>query len=131
MKDLMRTAGHVGVAVSPVDVATFRSFCDNQEDCLSCPYCYPDGVTDCMDAYIRDIDSHSAEYRRHYFGVVRWCDEDIEAMLIDMGLPTDKETITKVRHFCESNKHFTDTMIEAGWMMIRYAIDEVVQKGEC
>lgn len=57
-----------------------------------------------------------------WFGRVRWCNEDIEGKLVDMGLPATEENIQLVRRKCESDKHFTDGMIEAGWDAIESVI---------
>lgn len=61
-----------------------------------------------------------------YFGIVRWCNDDIAAKLEDMGIEASEENIAAVRCACENNHHFTDTMIEAGWMAIEYTIQETL-----
>ena len=55
-----------------------------------------------------------------WFGVVRWCNDDVEALLIDMGVEPTAENIDKVRCACENNHYFTDSMIEAGWISMEY-----------
>ena len=60
-----------------------------------------------------------------WFGIVKWCDEDIRCMLEEMGIEPTKENVEAVRCKCENNHHFTDTMIEAGWYMIEDAIWEL------
>jgi hypothetical protein len=59
-----------------------------------------------------------------YFGIVRWCNDDIASKLADMGIETSEEKIAAVRKNCENNKFFRDTMIQAGWDMIEEAIRE-------
>ena len=61
-----------------------------------------------------------------YFGIVRWCNDDIAAKLEDMGIEASEENIAAVRKNCENNKFFRDTMIEAGWYMIEAAIQETL-----
>lgn len=58
-----------------------------------------------------------------YFGVVRWCKDDIEAALIDRGLPTTDNNIEKLYKLC-NNHWFADAMIEVGWDYI-YGMIEV------
>lgn len=65
-----------------------------------------------------------------WFGIVRWCDDDIAAMLEGMGIDATKKNIAAVRCACENNHHFTDGMIEAGWAAIEYAINRLNEKGE-
>ena len=57
-----------------------------------------------------------------YFGIVRWCDVDIANKLVEMGIEPTQDHISSVRCECENNHHFTDTMVEAGWMSIENAI---------
>jgi hypothetical protein len=59
-----------------------------------------------------------------WFGIVRWCEDDIAAKLEEMGIEPTQGKIDEVRCRIENNHHFTDTMIEAGWMMIEYTIQE-------
>lgn len=59
-----------------------------------------------------------------WFGIVRWCNEDIAVKLAEMGFEPTEENIDAVRCRCENNHHFTDTMIEAGWMMIESVIED-------
>ena len=59
-----------------------------------------------------------------WFGVVRWCDADIGALLAENGLTPTKERIAAIRAVCENDHHFTDTMIVAGWEAIEDAARE-------
>jgi len=61
-----------------------------------------------------------------WFGMVRWCNDDIAGKLEDMGIEASEENIAAVRKNCENNKYFRDTMIEAGWDMIEEAINETL-----
>lgn len=58
-----------------------------------------------------------------WFGVVRWCDEDIANALEEFGFDATPENIAiienKCRHHC-----FTDAMIETGWNYIYAYIQE-------
>lgn len=60
-----------------------------------------------------------------YFGIVRWCDDDIAALLFAKGIDETEDNICAVRVACENNHHFTDAMIEAGWETLEYMVDEV------
>lgn len=57
-----------------------------------------------------------------WFGVVRWCNQDIEQMLIKNGIEPTDELVSAVRTECENNHHFTDGMIEAGLAAIEKEI---------
>ena len=60
-----------------------------------------------------------------WFGVVRWCNEDIKFALADHGFSTCNENVDAVRASIESNHHFTERMVEAGWESIGYAIEDL------
>lgn len=64
-----------------------------------------------------------------WFGVVRWCDEDIVTKLVEMCIPITENNVAAVRRECENNTHFTDQMIEAGWEAIEYVIDGLRDEG--
>lgn len=58
-----------------------------------------------------------------FFGIVRWCEEDIEEALRQRGYNPTPEMVAVIRNCC--NHHcFTDYMIEAGWNMIDRYISE-------
>ena len=59
-----------------------------------------------------------------WFGIVRWCDDDIAAKLEEMGIEPTDDNVAAVRTLCENDHHFTDGMIEAGWYAIANAIHE-------
>lgn len=65
-----------------------------------------------------------------WFGIVRWCNDDIASMLEGMGIDATEKNIAAVRCACENNHHFTDGMIEAGWAAIEYTINCLNEKGE-
>ena len=57
-----------------------------------------------------------------FFGVVRWCDADIEAAFNDLGYKISPEAISTIKQ--ELTHHgFTDHMISAGWDYINYIIN--------
>lgn len=60
--------------------------------------------------------------KEEWFGIVRWCEEDLKVALEDKGLPATENNIAKLRQFCESH-WFTDCMIEAGWRTIYGCIE--------
>lgn len=63
-----------------------------------------------------------------WWGIVRWCDEDVENALELGEIEPTKENVAKVRNMIE--RHITDFMIECGWEMIYDAIDSLVCTGE-
>lgn len=58
-----------------------------------------------------------------WFGLVRWCDEDIEAGLEDCGIEVTEDNVAAVRFDLENGHGFTDNMIMAGWDYIHDLID--------
>lgn len=60
--------------------------------------------------------------KSEWFGVVRWCDEDLENALEEKGLKVTKKKIAQLRKKLEHHS-FTDYMIGAGWDYIYSAID--------
>lgn len=56
-----------------------------------------------------------------WFGLVRWCNDDIEAQLEECGVPVTDANVSAVRTKLE--KHwFADHMIEAGWDFIENTV---------
>jgi hypothetical protein len=64
-----------------------------------------------------------------WFGVVRWCDEDIEIILSDQGFIVTPEAVRMIREDC-STHWFTDGMIEAGFELISCHIRNRENRGE-
>lgn len=64
-----------------------------------------------------------------YFGVVRWCNDDIVILLDEMGIAATQENIDEVRVACENSHHFTDAMVEAGWLAIQDTIQYLFKEG--
>lgn len=55
--------------------------------------------------------------KAEWFGIVRWCRDDLVSALIDKGYPLTENNISKLYEIC--NHHwFSDHMIEAGWDFI-------------
>lgn len=50
-----------------------------------------------------------------WFGIVRWCDDDIIDALEDHNIEATPENISSVRAHLENEHWFTDCMIAAGW----------------
>lgn len=75
--------------------------------------------------YCGGIAAGEREKSETYFGVVRWCDEDIKSALEGRGVEATEELVGEIRNRCEHH-HFTDSMIEAGWNTIEYIIDDVL-----
>lgn len=55
-----------------------------------------------------------------YWGIVRWCDEDIEARLQEDGIKATENNIGMIR--TEVDDAICDYMCEAGWGVIDRAI---------
>lgn len=57
-----------------------------------------------------------------WFGIVRWCKDDLISALTDRGYPATEHNIATLYNLC--NQHwFTDNMIETGWEYIYNKID--------
>ena len=63
-----------------------------------------------------------------WFGVVRWCREDVENAVRERGLEVDPDFVDTVVANCMRNHHFTDAMIQAGWDTIDSYIDDELTK---
>ena len=62
--------------------------------------------------------------KEEWFGIVRWCDEDIRAALLEDGYEPTEEAIDLIR-FKMENHGFTDLQIADGWDKIhQYIADE-------
>ena len=64
----------------------------------------------------------TTEDEPEWFGVVRWCDEDIVAALEYKLAPVTEENIRRI-HDKLAHHSFTDSMIEQGWDYIHFLID--------
>ena len=58
-----------------------------------------------------------------WFGIVRWCNDDIKNALEELGYESTEENILKIRNILEHHS-FTDMMIETGWNVINQTIEE-------
>lgn len=91
---------------------------DNPADvCLECEDC---GCV-VLDSELYDL---RAVDETEYFGVVRWCDEDLKDAFETRGIEPTKEMVSVLRSRCE--KPLTDLMIERGWEVIDSVIPSVV-----
>lgn len=63
-----------------------------------------------------------------WFGIVRWCDSDLENALERYGLEPNDEMIGELRRRCDTH-HLEDCMIAAGWDYIDYTISEMEREG--
>lgn len=59
-----------------------------------------------------------------WFGIVRWCDEDIRCALQERGYTQTQNNVDEVRRAVENNSYFRGSMIEAGWDCIYCTIDD-------
>lgn len=63
-----------------------------------------------------------------WFGIVRWCDEDIRYALDLAGFEPTIENVSSVRRKCEHHS-FTDAMIRRGWEVMEQMIWQARQEG--
>ena len=61
-----------------------------------------------------------------WFGIVRWCDEDIKHSLEEYGYQDCPENVAMIRNKCEHHR-FTDGMIETGWDYINAYVEECAE----
>lgn len=61
--------------------------------------------------------------KSEWFGVVRWCDDDIKSALIENGYSDTEGNVSIIRQKCEHHC-FEDAMIEIGWSYIHSYIRE-------
>lgn len=61
-----------------------------------------------------------------YFGIVRWCDEDLANALTGHGYQASEDNIAELRTKLEHHS-FTDHMISAGWDFIESCIFDIEQ----
>lgn len=61
-----------------------------------------------------------------WFGVVRWCDDDIKDALDLYGITITESNIARLRSICKHHS-FTDVMIERGW---DYIYDQIIQRND-
>lgn len=61
-----------------------------------------------------------------YFGIVRWCEADLEQALTGHGYQASETNISKIRTKLEHHS-FTDRMISAGWDFIESCIFDIEQ----
>ena len=66
----------------------------------------------------------AAEENEKWFGVVRWCSEDIADALKENSIPVTPENVAKLLNAVDTH-HFTDYMISAGWDFIYEMINNV------
>lgn len=59
--------------------------------------------------------------KEDWFGIVRWCDDDIRTALEDAGKEVNDENVSKIRQALD-NHWFTDYMIEHGWEYINETV---------
>jgi len=77
--------------------------------------------------YCGGIAAGEIEKSETYFGIVRWCNEDIESALLDEEVEPTEELIGKVRDRLE--KHwFADYMIESGWEYVHTTVRDVLRE---
>ena len=64
-----------------------------------------------------------------WFGIVRWCDEDLYNALKESGVDATEENVCRLRHLL-GHHSFTDAMIERGWDVIYQTISEFFDRGD-
>lgn len=80
-------------------------------------YIYPDVAEE----FGLEICENESETSEMFFGVVRWCDDDLRLALRKDGYKTNEDNVAKLREMLEHHS-FIDHMIEAGWNFIEYTI---------
>jgi hypothetical protein len=63
------------------------------------------------------------------WGIVRWCDEDIELQLKEHGITPTPGIVDDIRT-SSPVRHIQDSMIDDGWNVIDYAISDWVAEQE-
>jgi hypothetical protein len=64
-----------------------------------------------------------------WFGIVRWCKDDLKAALERNGYPITDDNVDEL--FCQLQHHsFSDCMIAAGWDFIDDAISSLAFDGK-
>lgn len=82
------------------------------------------GYTLCdTELYPADGADLPASAEQEYFGIVRWCREDIVGKMKEKHIETTEERVAQVINQL-SHHSFTDMMIETGWDVIEQVIDE-------
>lgn len=67
--------------------------------------------------------------KNEWFGIVRWCKEDLKAALENNGYPVNDNNVDEL--FVHLQHHsFTDYMISAGWDFIDNTISELAFDGK-
>lgn len=61
--------------------------------------------------------------KEDWFGITRWCNEDIRNALVQHGYEPTEEAVALIRKHCEHHC-FTDAAIETGWDYINAYISE-------
>lgn len=61
--------------------------------------------------------------KEKWFGIVRWCDDDIRDALKEGGYEVTDENVEKIKNLLKHHS-FTDMMIETGWDVINQTISE-------
>ena len=79
---------------------------DNYE--FKCLRCGEAALPEAMCSTTKDADETD------WFGMVRWCDADLESALEQEGYPATENNIAELRCLCEHHS-FEDVMIERGW----------------
>lgn len=64
-----------------------------------------------------------------WFGVVRWCEEDLKNALENNGYPVTDDNVDELLVQLEHHS-FTDCMIAAGWDFIDYTISQLAFEGK-
>jgi hypothetical protein len=80
-------------------------------------------LQECLD-WLIDAQEEEPE---NWFGMVRWCDADLENALEVAGFEPTAARVGLLRSRLEDHS-FTDVMIECGWDVIYQAIAEVFKK---
>lgn len=77
--------------------------------------CYEENFTDDeYDGELIEIWKPIEKPKNEWFGIVRWCDNDIKNALETQGIAVTENNVDKLKSLCLHHS-FTDEMIERGW----------------
>ena len=82
-----------------------------------------DTLQECLD-WLIDAQEEEPE---EWFGMVRWCDADLENALEVQGIEVTEHNVSLLRRRLEHHS-FEDRMIEVGWDVIYFTIDDVFRE---
>lgn len=68
------------------------------------------------------------EENQEWFGIVRWCEEDLKSALEENGFPVTDKNVAELYNRLQHHS-FTDCMIATGWDFINDTISNLDYEG--